>query len=433
MLSRFFKLKANKTTVKTEFLAGFTTFLTMSYILFINPTILAQTGMDKGAVFVATCLAAAFGSALMGLIANYPIALAPGMALNTYFTYGVVLGAGHSWQSALGAVFISGLIFLALSLSSIREYIINAIPKSLKVAIVGGIGLFLGIIGFKNAGIIVGNQATFVTLGDLHNPTTLLAIAGFLMMISLEALGIASGILISILSITFIGMLLGLNAFHGIFSMPPSIMPTLMQMDIKSALHLGLTTIVFAFLFVDLFDNTGTLIGIAHRAGFIDKKGKLPRIGRVLLSDSLAAIFSAFVGTSTTTSYLESTVGVKAGGRTGLMACVVAVCFLLSLFLAPLASAIPVYATAPALIYVACMMAHAFADINWDDATEFAPAVITAITMPLTFSIADGISFGFISYVAVKALSGRWRELNPAVVILAAAFVLKYVLINHAA
>lgn len=431
MLTTFFKLKANHTTVKTEVLAGLTTFLTMSYILFINPTILAQAGMDKGAVFVATCLAAAFGSAMMGIIANYPIALAPGMALNTYFTYGVVLGAGHSWQTALGAVFISGFIFLLLSLFPIREAIINSIPKSLKVAIVGGIGLFLGIIGFKNAGIITGNQATFVTLGNLHEPTTLLAIFGFLLMIALDALGVTAGIIISILSITFLGMLLGLNQFHGVFSTPPSLLPTLFQMDLKGAFQLGLATIVFAFLFVDLFDNTGTLIGIAHRAGLMNKQGKLPRIGRVLLSDSLAAIFSAFVGTSTTTSYLESTVGVKAGGRTGLMACVVAVLFLASLFLAPLASAIPVYATAPALIYVACLMAHAFADIQWDDATEFAPAVITAITMPLTFSIADGISFGFITYTAVKLLSGRWKDLNWAVILLTAAFVLKYVLINH--
>lgn len=432
MLAKFFKLKANHTTVKTEMLAGLTTFLTMSYILFINPTILAQAGMDKGAVFVATCLAAAFGSAMMGLIANYPIALAPGMALNTYFTYGVVLGAGHSWQTALGAVFISGVIFLVLSLFPIREAIINSIPKSLKVAIVGGIGLFLGIIGFKNAGIITGNQATFVTLGNLHQPSTLLAIFGFMLMIALETLGVTTGIIISILSITFLGMLLGLNQFHGVFSMPPSLLPTLFQMDLKGALHLGLATIVFAFLFVDLFDNTGTLIGIAHRAGLMNKQGKLPRIGRVLLSDSLAAIFSAFVGTSTTTSYLESTVGVKAGARTGLMACVVAVLFLASLFLSPLASDIPIYATAPALIYVACMMAHAFADIQWDDATEFAPAVITAITMPLTFSIADGIAFGFITYTAVKFLSGRWKDLNWAVVLLTAAFVLKYVLINHA-
>lgn len=431
MLTSFFKLKEHKTTVKTEVVAGLTTFLTMSYILFINPTILAQTGMDAGAVFVATCLAAAFGSALMGLVANYPIALAPGMALNTYFTYGVVLGAGHSWQTALGAVFVSGCIFLVISLLPVRDYIINSIPKSLKVAIVAGIGMFLGIIGFKNAGVITGSTATFVTLGNLHAPTTLLAIGGFFLMIALESLGVIAGIIISILAVTILSMVLGYNQFHGIFSMPPSLMPTFMQMNLSGAFQLGLATIVFAFLFVDVFDNTGTLIGIAHRAGLMDSTGKLPRIGRVLASDSLAAIFSAFVGTSTTTNYLESTVGVKAGGRTGLMACVVSVMFLLSLFLSPLASAIPIYAAAPALIYVACMMAHAFADFKWDDATEFVPSVVTAITMPLTFSIADGISFGFITYTAVKILSGRFRDLNWAVVVLTAAFVLKYILINH--
>lgn len=431
MLTSYFKLQQNKTTIKSELVAGFTTFLTMSYILFINPLILAQTGMDKGAVFVATCLAGAFGSLMMGLLANYPIALAPGMALNTYFTYGVVLGAGYSWQMALGAVFISGLLFLLISLSPMRESLINSIPDSLKVAIVGGIGLFLGIIGFKNAGIITSNPATFVTLGNMHQPTVLLAVFGFFLMIALEALEVTAGMIISILVVTALGMLLGYTRFEGIVSLPPSVMPTLMQMDVKGAMHLGLFTIVFAFLFVDLFDNTGTLIGIAHRAGFINAQGKLPRIGRVLIADSLAAIFSAIVGTSTTTSYLESMVGVKAGGRTGLMACVVGILFLAALFISPLASAIPMYATAPALIYVACMMAQAFSDFKWNDITEFVPSVITALTMPLTFSIADGISFGFITYTAVKLLSGRYRELNPAVLILTFAFIIKYVLINH--
>lgn len=432
MLTSLFKLKQHHTNVKTEMVAGVTTFLTMSYILFINPMILSQAGMDQGAVFVATCLAAAFGSLMMGLLANYPIALAPGMALNTYFTYGVVLGGGHSWQMALGAVFISGCIFLALSLSPMRQYLINSIPQTLKVAIVGGIGLFLGIIGFKNAGIITSNPATFVMLGNMHEPTVLLAVLGFFMMIALEALGFAASIIISILAVTFLGILLGYTSFKGIFSFPPSVMPTLMQMDVKGALHMGLATIVFAFLFVDLFDNTGTLIGIAHRIGLINADGKLPRIGRVLTADSLAAMFSAVIGTSTTTSYLESTVGVKAGGRTGLTACIVGLLFLISLFLSPLASSIPMYATAPALVYVACMMAQGFSDFKWDDITEFVPAVVTALTMPLTFSIADGISFGFITYTAVKILSGRYRDLNIAVIILTIAFVLKYVLINHA-
>ncbi len=426
-----FKLKENNTTVYTEVLAGMTTFLTMSYIIFVNPAILSKTGMDAGAVFTATCLAAAFGSALMGLLANYPIALAPGMALNVYFTYSVVLGSGHRWQVALGAVFISGIIFLILSILPVREYLINSIPKSLKVGIAGGIGLFLCIIGFKTAGIITGSPATLVTLGNLHQPTTLLAILGFFIMIGLDALGILGSVIISILIISLLSIYLGYSHYNGIFSLPPSLMPTLLQMDIKNALSLGLITIVFAFLLVDLFDNTGTLIGIAYRAGFIDKSGKLPRINRVLLADSSAAIVGAVLGTSTTTSYVESSIGVKVGGRTGLMALVVAFLFLCALFLSPLAKSIPSFATAPALVYVACLMARALTEVEWEDVTEYVPALLTAISMPLTYSVAEGISFGFISYVIIKIVSGRVRDLNVALVILALAFVAKYIFLVH--
>jgi len=431
MLERIFQLKSNHTTIQTETLAGLSTFLTMSYIIFINPNILSQAGMDKGAVFVATCIAAALGSALMGLLANYPIALAPGMALNTYFTYSIVQNSGYAWQTALGAVFISGLLFLFISLLPFRDYVINSIPKSLKVAIVAGIGLFLGVIGFKSAGIITSNSTTLMALGDLHQPSTLFAILGFFLIIALDALRVTASVIISILTITFLSIVLGYSKFHGLFSMPPSLMPTLMQMDIHDALSMGLTTIVFAILFVDLFDNTGTLIGIAYRAGFINQHGKLPRIGRALFAGSLAAIASALLGTSTTTSYLESTVGVKVGGKTGLMAIIVAILFLISLFLSPLAESIPVYATAPALVYVASLMTQAFSDIDWKDTTEYAPAVITAITMPLTFSIADGISFGFITYTVVKLLSGRFRDLNLAIIILTIAFLLKLIVVNH--
>lgn len=425
MLERYFKLQENATSVRTELIAGVSTFLTMSYIIFINPTILAQTGMDYGAVFVATCLAAAFGSAFMGLYANYPIALAPGMGLNAYFTYGVVLSLGYRWQVALGAVFISGLIFLAISILPIREYVVNSIPKSLKVAIVAGLGLFLCVIGFKNAGIIITSGKVFA-LGDLHSPTTLLAIIGFFLIIGLELLGIISAIILSIFTISALAILLGYSQFHGIFSLPPSIMPTLLQMDLKSAFHLGLFTIVFAFLFVDLFDNTGTLIGIAYRAGFMDKHGKLPRINRALIADSSAAIVGAVLGTSTTTSYLESVVGVKVGGRTGMTSIVVAFLFLLALFISPLAKSIPAFAIAPALVYVACLMVRAFKDFNWRDATESIPAFIAAIAMPLTFSVAEGLSFGFISYTVIKIISGRFRDLNAAIVILAVIFALKY-------
>lgn len=430
LLEKLFKLSKHHTSVRTEVLAGSTTFLTMSYIIFINPSILSLTGMDPGAVFVATCLAAAFGSALMGLFANYPIALAPGMALNAYFTYGVVLGGGHPWRVALGAVFISGLLFLVLSILPVREYIINSIPKSLKVAIVAGIGFFLAIIGFKNAGIITSSKATFITIGNMHQPSTLLAIFGFFLIVSLDALGIVSAIIISIFAITFTSIMLGLSNYSGIFSLPPTLMPLFLQMDIAGALDLGLATIVFAFLFVDLFDNTGTLIGIAYKAGFMDKNGKLPRVNRVLIADSTAAIVGAALGTSTTTSYLESIVGVKVGGRTGLTAVVVAIFFLAATLLSPLAKSIPIYATAPALIYVGCLMARAFTEINWEDVTEYAPATITAISMPLTFSVADGIAFGFITYTITKMISGRFRDLNLSIIILAVAFLLRYVFLN---
>ena len=428
---QLFKLKESNTSVKTEVIAGISTFLTMSYIIFINPSILSQTGMDANAVFIATCLAAAFGSFLMGILANYPIALAPGMGLNVYFTYGVVLGTGCTWQVALGAVFISGLIFLILSILPVREYILNSIPKSLKVAIIAGIGLFLGVIGCKSAGIITNNFTDFFTLNHFYQPSLLFALAGFILIIALEWLGVISSIIISILIITFMSILLGYSQFTGIFSMPPSIMPTLFQIDIAGALHLGLFTIIFAFLFVDLFDNTGTLIGIAYRAGLIDKSGKLPRARRALIADSTAAIAGSLLGTSTTTSYLESVIGVKVGGRTGLTAITVAILFLLAMFLSPLAKSIPPYATAPALVYVAYLMARAFADVDWKRATEYVPALITAVTMPVTFSVAEGISYGFISYTVIKLVTGRYRDLNLALVILAILFAIKYIFFMH--
>lgn len=424
MLNRFFEIEKNNTSIRIEALAGFTTFLSMAYIIFVNPSILSLTGMDKGAVFVATCLMAALGSAFMGLFANYPIALAPGMALNTYFTYGVVLGAGYSWQVALGGVFISGMIFFLLSILPIREYLINSIPKNLKIGIVAGIGLFLGMIGLKNAGILTGNPTEMLSI-HLQEPTSLLALLGFFLIVVLDRLGVIGSIMISIFVMTFIGISLGYTTIHGVFSMPPSLLPTLFQMDIRGALDLGFVTIVFAFLVVDLFDNTGTLIAIAHRAGLIDKNSRMPRIGRVLIADSAAAMASAALGTSTTTSYLESVVGVKTGGRTGLMAVIVALLFLLTLFISPLAGAIPSYATAPAILYVACLMARSFTEIHWKDVTDSIPALITAVAMPVTFSIAEGISLGFISYCILKIVTGRFRDLNIAIVILSIILLIK--------
>ncbi len=429
MLEAYFKLSENGTTVKTELVAGATTFLTMAYIIFVNPSILKITGIDGGAVFVATCLAAAIGTLVMGLYANYPIALAPGMGLNAYFTFGVVQGMGHTWQVGLGAVFISGVIFLILSVLPVREWIVNSIPNSLKMAISAGIGLFLGIIALKNAGLVVDHPATLLTMGDLTSPETLLAGSGFLIIAALSARRIPGAIIIGVLLVTFVGVGLGITQPQGVFSLPPSIAPTLLQLDIAGALEIGLVSVVFAFLFVDLFDTAGTLVGLAHRANMLDADGRLPRLRQALLADSTATVAGAVIGTSTTTSYIESAAGINAGGRTGLTAVTVAVLFLLSLFLSPLAKTVPLYATAPALLYVACLMTRGLAEIDWNDVTDMAPAVVAAIAMPLTFSIANGIGLGFITFAAVKLLSGRYEEGSPAVLIIAALFVVKFILV----
>lgn len=426
-ISRYFAVEEHGSTVRTEILAGLTTFLTMAYIIFVNPSILSDAGMDFGAVFVATCLAAAIGSAIMGLYANYPIALAPGMGLNAFFTYGVVLGMGHSWQAALGAVFVSGVLFVILSILPVREWIVNAIPRSLKMAVSAGIGLFLGIIALKNAGIVVDHPATLVTLGDMTQPTVILAVLGFCAMVGLDRLKVPGGIIISILAVTALSILLGLSEFGGIVDTPPSVAPTFLQMDLAAAIEIGMLSVVFAFLFVDFFDTAGTLVGVAHRANLLDEDGKLPRLRQALLADSTATVAGAAFGTSSTTSYIESGAGVKAGGRTGLTAVVAAICFLLALFLAPLAGSVPAYATAPALLFVACLMARGLAELDWEDVTEYAPGVVTALSMPLTFSIAHGIGFGFVVYVAGKALSGRTADINPAVAVIAVVFILKIV------
>ncbi|MGC4008635.1 MAG: NCS2 family permease [Pseudomonas sp.] len=425
MLEKLFQLKAHNTNVRTEILAGITTFLTMAYILFVNPSILGETGMDKGAIFVATCLAAAIGSAIMGLIANYPIALAPGMGLNAFFTYTVVLHMGHTWQVALGAVFLSACMFFIISIFRIREWIINSIPLALRSAIAAGIGLFLALIALKESGIVVANQATLVGMGDLAKPAPLLAILGFILIVALEARRVTGAVMIGILVVTFISIAIGVSQFGGVVSMPPSLAPTFLQLDIKGALDIGLFSVIFAFLFVDLFDNSGTLIGVAKRAGLMGKDGHMPKMGRALIADSSAAMVGSLLGTSTTTSYIESAAGVSAGGRTGLTAIVVAALFLLALFFAPLAGNVPAFATAPALFFVAVLMASGLAEIDWDDLTVAAPVVVTALAMPLTFSIANGIAFGFITWTACKLLSGRFRELNPALVILSILFVIK--------
>lgn len=426
MLERTFQLSAHGTTVKTELLAGLTTFLTMAYIIFVNPDILAAAGMPKDAVFVATCLAAALGSAIMGLYANYPIALAPGMGLNAYFAFAVVQGMGFTWQQALGAVFISGILFIVISLFKLREAIVNAIPRSLKFAISAGIGLFLAIIGLKNAGLIAAHPATFVTLGDLHQPGPVLAVIGFFIIVALEQRKVPGAIIIGILAVTVAAVLMGLTPFGGIVAAPPSLAPTFMQMDLAGALNMGLLTVILTFFLVELFDASGTLIGVAHRAGLLDKDGKLPRLKKALLADSTAIAAGAALGTSSTTAYIESAAGTAVGGRTGLTAVTVAVLFLAAIVFAPLAGTVPAYATAPALCYVAVLMLKGLAEIAWDDLTEAAPAVVTAITMPFTFSIAHGIAFGFICYAAIKILAGRVKELPPMVAVIAVVFVLKF-------
>lgn len=429
VLESRFRLQEQGTDLRTEALAGVTTFLTMAYIIFVNPLILADAGMDHGAVFVATCLATAFGSAIMGLYANYPFALAPGMGINAYFAYGVVQGLGYRWEVALGAVFVSGVLFVLLSVLPVREWVINSIPQSLKMAASAGIGLFLGIIALENAGVIVAHPATLVTVGDLTAPAPLLAASGFIVMVALDHWRVPGAIIIAVLLVAFVGILAGASEFHGLASAPPDPRPTLVAFDLAGALELALVGVVFAFLFVDVFDTAGTLVGLAHRAGFLDRQGRLPRLRQALIADSTATVAGSLLGTSTVTSYIESAAGIKAGGRTGLTALVVAALFLLCLFFAPLARTIPAYATAPAILFVACIMARAMAEFDWDDVTEAAPAVVTAIAMPLTFSIATGIGFGFITYAGVKVLSGRMREASPAVLVLAALFALKFALL----
>jgi AGZA family xanthine/uracil permease-like MFS transporter len=430
MLEKLFKLSEHNTSVRTELLAGVTTFLTMAYIIFVNPSILSQTGMDQGAVFVATCLAAAFGCFIMGLYANYPVAQAPGMGLNAFFTFGVVMGMGYTWQVALGAVFLSGIAFLILSMFKVREWIVNSIPNSLRIGIGAGIGLFLALIALKNAGIVVSNPATIVGLGDLTSLQPALAVLGFFLIIAMAHKQIKGAVLYAILIITALGLAFGDVKFGGVMAMPPSLAPTFMQLDLTSgfttaagAFNFAMLSVVFAFLFVILFDTSGTLIAVADKAGMLDKNGRLPRLGKALMSDAVSTVAGAVLGTSSTTSYIESASGVAAGGRTGLTAVTVGGLFLLALFLSPLAGMVPAYATAGALFYVAILMMSSLAKVDWDDLTEAAPVAVVTLMMPLSFSIAHGIELGFIAYAAIKLLSGRYKDVSASVWVLAALFL----------
>ena len=426
-LERWFRLSERGSDVRTEVTAGVTTFLTMVYIAFVNPQILSEAGMPFGAVFVATCLAAAFATLVMGLYANYPIALAPGMGLNAFFTYGVVLGMGYEWEVALGAVFVSGVLFVTLSLLPVRRWIIDAIPRGQKLAISAGIGFFLGVIALRNAGIIEGSPATLVTVGELTAPAAVLALLGFSAIAALSARRVPGAAIIGMLGVTVIGLMLGVSEWHGVASLPPDPTPTLFALDIAGAFQAGMIAVILTFLIVDLFDTAGTLIGVAHQAKLLDEDGRLPRIQRALLADSTGTVAGTLLGTSSVTSYIESAAGVGAGGRTGLTSVVVAGLFLLCLFLAPLAESIPPFATAAAILYVACLMARALKGVEWDDVTESAAAVVTAIAIPLTYSIADGIGLGFITYVAIKVLAGRWRDCSPMLLVVALVFAAKFI------
>lgn len=426
-LAEYFQLKAVGSSYRQEAVAGLTTFMAMAYITIVNPAILSQAGMDFGAVFVVTCLAAAFGCLAMGILANYPVALAPGMGQNAFFTYGIVLGMGHTWQVALAAVFLSGILFIGLSVLPVREWLINAIPKNLKSGISAGIGLFLGIIALSNAGLIVDSPATLVKLGDVFSFAPMMCLLGFIIIVALSQRRISGAVIIGMLLVTVMGWVLGEVEFKGVMALPPSPAPVLLQLDFAGAFQVSMITVVITILIVDLFDTAGTLVAVAHRAKLTDADGKLPRLRNALLSDSSATAVGALLGTSSTTSFIESAAGVEAGGRTGLTAVFCGLLFLLCLFFSPLAQSIPAYATAAALLFVACLMSASLADIDWADYTESAPAMLTALLMPLSYSVADGIGLGFIAYAVIKVFSGRYKECPSVIYVVAAIFAGKFI------
>ena len=426
MIERYFRLKENQATVRSEFLGGLTTFITMAYIVVVNPQILAKAGMPIDGVVFATCISSAAATLVMGLYANYPIALAPGMSLNAYFTYVVCLQMHVPWRTALGVIFFSGVAFLILTVTKVREQIVNGIPNCLKHSTAGGIGMFIAFVGLRNANLVVANPATFVSLGSLKNPEAQLACLGLGIMLVLMTRKVTGAILIGVLATTVFGILRGMSSWpESVFSWPhPS--ATFLQLDLRGALHLGLFEIIFVFLFVDLFDNVGTLVGVCEQGGFV-KDGKIPRVGKALVSDAVGTIFGALTGTSTVTSYIESAAGVAAGARTGLSNIFVAGLFLLAAFCAPLAAAIPGYATAPALMLVGALMTESIGRVEWTEFTEAIPAFVTLLATPLTFSIATGLSLGLISYTLVKVAAGKFREVSPVIWILTVLFIFRYV------
>lgn len=427
-LDRFFHLSEHKVTVKSEIIAAFSTFLTMVYIVLVNPVILAQGHMNPGATFVATCLVTALGCFLTGIFSNYPIAVAPAMALNVYFSYVVVQGFGYSWQTALGAVFISGVLFFLIAITPMRRWLIDAIPKSMNMAIAAGLGLFIAMLGLHSGGLIQSNKHTLLSLGNLDSLTTILFFLGFCLIVALDYLRVRGAIVIGILAISIIGMLTGHASFDGIISTPPSLSPNFLQLNFNGLwTHAGFS-VIFAFFLVSVFDSTGTFVGILHQAGlFRATKNDNYALSRGLMSTSIASIAGGLIGTSSCSPYCESAAGVRAGGRTGLTSCVVALLFLVCLFFSPLAKTIPSYATASALLFVGCLMIKSFTHFDWQDMTETVPSVITAIMIPLTFSIAVGIGLGFISYVLIKLMTGKIKQVHFMLIVWALIFVVYFV------
>ena len=426
-LDNFFKTKSHNTDIQTEIVAGITTFITMAYIIFVNPQMMAQTGMDHGAIFVGTCLAAAVACLFMGLFANWPVGLAPGMGLNAFFPYTVVGEMGYAWETALGAVFIAGVLFFIMSITPLRRWMLDSIPLNLRIAMGAGVGLFIGFIGLKNGGIIISDGATFLSLGDFTNSSTLLAGLGFLLIAILSIRKIPGAIIIGILTVTFLSIILNLVEFDGIFALPPDVTPVFLELDIFGALDIAMISVIVSFLFVNLFDTAGTLFGVASRANFLDETGNIRNMDKALKADSSSSIFGSFFGCAPVTSYVESSAGIETGGRTGLTAVVVGILFLLATFLSQFAAAVPAYATSGALIYVAILMLSGMEKLNWDDQSELLPALVMVVMIPLTFSIANGIALGFLAYVSIKVFIGKFSNISSGAWFLTLVFVAKFV------
>ena len=426
MLEKLFKLKESNTNIQTELLAGFTTFITMAYIIFVNPQMMSSTGMDLGASFVGTCVAAAIACIVMGFYSNWPVGLAPGMGLNAFFTYTVVGEMGYTWEIALGAVFLAGILFWIMSVTPLRQWMLESIPMNLRIAMGCGVGLFIGFIGLKNGGIIVSNDATLISIGDLLKAETALAMFGFLLIAILAIRKIPGAILIGVMMITLISIFIGIIQFQGLISYPPPFMPVFMKLDIFGALDLAMISVIMSFLFVNLFDTAGTLLGVANQAKLVGKDGHIHNLDKALKADSSSSAFGAFLGCAPVTSYIESSAGVEAGGRTGLTAVTVGFLFLIAVFFSPLASIIPAHATAGALIFVSILMMSGMEKLNWSDSSELLPALIIIVMIPLTFSIANGIALGFISYVVLKIASGQFKKISTGAWFLTVDFLSKF-------